>query len=70
MPNQLSMDQQADALEEQQIEELGKKAIGKSLFYFLSDGEQTLGDGFKQGPGQTLLMGEDPRLPKMPDKPT
>ena len=49
MPNQLSMDQQADALEEQQIEELGKNAIGKSLFYFLSDGEQTLGDGFKKG---------------------
>ena len=47
MPKQLSMEEQADALEHQQIAELGKKAIGKSLFYFLSDGERTLGDGFK-----------------------
>ena len=34
MPNQMSMDEKADALEKQQIEELGKKAIGKSLFIF------------------------------------
>ena len=70
MPKQLSMEEQADALEHQQIAELGKKAIGKSLFYFLSDGERTLGDGFKQEPGETLLMGEDPRLPEMPEAPT
>ena len=70
MPDQLSMEEQADAIERQQIEELGNRVVGKSLFYFLSDGEQTLGDGFKQGPGQTLLMGEDPRLPAMPDSPT
>ena len=70
MPDQLSMEEQADTLERQQLEELGNRVVGKSLFYFLSDGEQTLGDGFKQGPGQTLLMGEDPRLPAMPDAPT
>ncbi|SVD95508.1 uncharacterized protein METZ01_LOCUS448362, partial [marine metagenome] len=70
MPDRLSMEEQADALERQQIEELGNRVVGKSLFYFLSDGEQTLGDGFKLEPGQMLLMGEDPRLPAMPDEPT
>ena len=65
-----SLNQIADEIEEKKIEGLGNRAVGKSLFYFLSDGEQTLGDGFRRGPGQTLLMGEDPRLPAMPDAPT
>ena len=65
-----SLNQIADEIEEKKFEGLGNRAIGKSLFYFLSDGEQTLGDGFRRGPGQTLLMGEDPRLPAMPDAPT
>ena len=41
MSDQPSMEEQADALERQQIEELGNRVVGKSLFYFLSDGEQT-----------------------------
>ncbi|SVC72358.1 uncharacterized protein METZ01_LOCUS325212, partial [marine metagenome] len=70
METKKSLTQLADAIEEKKIEGLGNRAVGKSLFYFLSDGEQTLGDGFRRGPGQTLLMGEDPRLPTMPDAPT
>ena len=70
MSEPLSMEEQADALEIQQIEELGNRVVGKSLFYFLCDGKQTLGKGFEKEPDQRLLMGEDPRLPAMPDAPT
>ena len=60
----------ADALEHQQMQELGDRIITKSLLYNLADGERSLGIGFAQGSGKQLLMGEDSRLPEMPDKPT
>ena len=41
----------------------------KSLLYNLADGDRSLGAAFTMGPGQKLLMGEDPRLPEMPEKP-
>ena len=65
-----TVEEQADELEHRQMEALGNRVVGKSLLYFLADGEQSIGDGFKVGPGQRLLMGEDPRLPQMPEKPT
>jgi hypothetical protein len=70
MATNQTLSERADALEEQQMKELGDKIVGKSLLYFLSDGEQSLGEGFGVGTGKQLLMGEDPRLPPMPDKPT
>ena len=57
----------ADALEHRQMLELGQRVVTKSLLYNLADGERTLG---KRPAGQQVLMGEDPRLPAMPDKPT
>lgn len=60
----------ADALEEQQMKELGDRIVGKSVYYYLCDGEQSLGEGFGIGTGKQMLMGEDPRLPAMPEKPT
>ena len=65
-----SMSERADALELQQMEELGERIVTKSLLYNLADGDQSLGVGFAIGSGKRLLMGEDPRLPKMPEKPT
>jgi hypothetical protein len=65
-----SVEEQADDLEHAQMEALGNRVVGKSLLYFLSDGQRTLGRGFQVDPGETLLMGEDPRLPEMPDAPT
>jgi hypothetical protein len=65
-----TMSERADALELQQLKELENKIIAKSLLYYLSDGQQSLGSGFGQGTGKQLLMGEDPRLPKMPARPT
>ena len=65
-----SMSERADALELQQMEELGERIVTKSLLYNLADGDQSLGVGFAIGSGKRLLMGEDPRLPEMPEKPT
>ncbi len=70
MATKQTLSEQADALEEQQMNELADKIVGKSLFYFLSDGERSLGEGFGVGTDKQLLMGEDPRLPAMPEKPT
>jgi len=65
-----TLSQRADELEYQQMQELGDRIVTKSLLFNLADGEISLGKGFGQGTGKQLLMGEDPRLPKMPEKPT
>ena len=70
MATKQTLSERADALEEQQMKELTEKIVGKSLFYFLSDGDRSLGEGFGVGTGKQLLMGEDPRLPTMPECPT
>ena len=49
------------------MEELGERFVAKSLLYHLAGGERTLGP---RPQGSRLLMGEDPRLPPMPEKPT
>ncbi len=65
-----TISKRADEIEYQQMQELGERIVTKSLLFNLADGEVSLGNGFGQGTGKQLLMGEDPRLPKMPDKPT
>ncbi len=65
-----TLSERADELEIRQMQELGDRLVTKSLLYNLADGDQSLGNGFGQGTGKLLLMGEDPRLPKMPEKPT
>ena len=62
------LSQRADALEARQLEALGERVAARSLLYNLADGERTLGAG--AGAGGRMLMGEDPRLPPMPDAPT
>ena len=66
-----TLSERADAYEEQQMRELGDRLIARSLLYNLADGERRHGhDGPNHGPGSaSLLMGEDPRLPPMPEKP-
>jgi len=64
-----TLSEHADALEEQQIRELGDRLVTKSLLYNLANGDQSLGNGFGHGTDKQLLMGEDPRLPQMPEKP-
>ena len=62
-----SLSERADALEHRQMQALGERFVAKSLLYHLADGERTLGP---RPAGAGLLMGEDPRLPPMPEKPT
>ena len=59
--------ERADELEHRQMEALGERIVGKSLLYRLADGERTLGE---RAFGGRMLMGEDPRLPPMPERPT
>ena len=62
-----SLSERADELEHRQMQELGERIVVKSLLYYLAGGERTLGP---RPHGVQLLMGEDPRLPPMPEKPT
>ena len=65
-----TLNDKADALEMKQMAELDKKIVAKSLLFRLADGDRSMGNATAYGNGITLLMGEDPRLPKMPEKPT
>ena len=67
MSNARTLSERADELEHRQMEALGERIVGKSLLYHLADGERTLG---QRAFGGRMLMGEDPRLPPMPDRPT
>ena len=65
-----TLSERADALEIEQMKALDQRIIAKSLLYHLADGQRTMGNATSYGNGRTLMMGEDPRLPAMPEKPT
>jgi hypothetical protein len=73
MAETLSLTEQADALEERMIDELDV-VITKSALANMEDGK--LGaDGMglanlEAHPGKLFLIGDDPRLPRMPERPT
>ena len=67
MSTATSLSERADELEHHQMQELGERIVGKSLLYHLADGERTLGH---RPFGGRMLMGEDPRLPTLPEEPT
>jgi hypothetical protein len=68
-----SMIERADALEAQKARELDVIAI-KSRLHMLAEGDTgpspNAGQLVKANPKAHLLMGDDPRLPAMPEKPT
>jgi hypothetical protein len=73
--NTKTLSERADELEEAQMkqfeERIEARIVTKSLLFNLADGERTTGNSARQlGPGRYYQMGEDPRLPKMPEKPT
>ena len=68
-PNK-SMSQKADELEFQKMQELGDLMIYKSQIHKLAEGEWSEKTKFSLGPLKPTLMGEDWRLPKMPEQPT
>ena len=65
-----SPSERADALEEHLIRRLDDLWIAKSILY--ASGDVAPSTVLTQGPpaGARALMGEDPRLPKMPEAPT
>src|SRR5260370_4776578 len=68
----MTMSEQADELEERMMHELTDKIATKSVLFTLADGDVGMVGGAAlqaQNPGKHFLMGADPRLPKMPDKP-
>lgn len=68
----LSISERADALEHQKMRELDV-IIVKSRLFTLGDSSAPVPNGAQlmaQNPGKHMLMGDDPRLPKMPEKPT
>jgi len=72
MANTLSISERADALEHAKIDELGS-IVSKSFLFNLADGKMGIDGGrelLQQYPGKRMLMGDDPRLPKMPARPT
>ena len=73
MNDVMSLSQRADALEEKMARELDYIVI-KSRLYTMADGDMgpapNAGELMKQNPNARVIMGDDPRLPAMPEKPT
>ena len=67
----MTLSERADALEEHMTYELERIVI-KSALFDLADGKVTddSEELLARNPGKYLIMKEDPRLPKMPSKPT
>jgi hypothetical protein len=68
----MSVSEQADELEEHMMHEL-ECIVTKSTLHYLNDGQQQMDMGpaiLAKNPGKHFLMGPDPRLPPMPEKPT
>ena len=73
MNDTMTLSQRADALEQQMSDELDYIVI-KSRLYSLAEGDMdpppNAGALMAKNPKARVLMGDDPRLPAMPDKPT
>ena len=66
-----TLSERADAIEHRQIQDLGDRLVGRSAWHCLASGFQPHeGDLGSSKLGKQFLMGEDPRLPAMPEKPT
>ena len=73
MNDVMTATQRADALEDKMMQELNQAIIVKSRLFMLADADMSFPNGAalqKARPGAKMLMGDDPRLPKMPAKPT
>ena len=69
----LTLSERADELEERMMYELGERIATKSTLFNIADGKVEMPNGpalKAANPDKYFLMGADPRLPKMPAKPT
>src|SRR5947207_8884353 len=73
MNDTMTLSQRADALEKQMSDELDYILI-KSRLYSLAEADMSpapnAGALMAKNPNARVLMGDDPRLPAMPEKPT
>jgi hypothetical protein len=72
-PHPKTLSERADELEEQMMQELSDRIASKSALFYLADGKVEMANGATlrdANPGKFFLMGADPRLPRMPTKPT
>src|SRR6266513_164653 len=72
MAENTSLDARADALERKMSDELDV-LLSKSALFNMADGQlgaSGMGSDLTTKHGKYMLMGDDPRLPKMPTKPT
>jgi hypothetical protein len=70
--SQPTLSERADALEEHMMHEL-EHIVTRSVLFGMADGKVEMESGpalMARNPGKYMLMGADPRLPKMPAKPT
>ena len=65
----MTLSEKADAVEEHLLEELNLH-VAKSVLFTSGELDPTKPVNRTIPPGQLALMGDDPRLPKMPEKPT
>jgi len=68
-----TLSERADDLEEAMMHQLTERIATKSTWCYLADGKVAMADGMAllaANPGKHFLMGADPRLPAMPEKPT
>ena len=68
----MTLSERADELEEQMAQEL-ERIVTKSVLFTLADGKVEMESGpalQKKYAGKYMLMGPDPRLPPLPEKPT
>jgi hypothetical protein len=69
----MTLSEHADAVEEKMMNELAARIATKSVLFGMADGKIEMINGMefkKANPDKYFLMGADPRLPKMPEKPT
>ncbi len=69
----MTLSERADELEEHMMNELNERIATKSVLFNMADGKVEMECGaalMAKNPGKYFLMGADPRLPRMPDKPT
>ena len=69
----MTLSERADELEEQMMNDLNERIATKSVLFNMGDGKVEIEAGaalLAKNPGKYFLLGADPRLPKMPDKPT
>ena len=65
----LTISERAEELEEHMMKKLDRR-IGKSVLFTSGDLDPTKPAPPPADPSQLVLMGDDPRLPKMPERPT